>query len=99
MKTIIITAVGLIITFGTYYYFDSDTVNYVRQVVEVEKIVKVDSLETLIKEAKEEAMASTTEKAQEAYDKVFNAEMKLVADRVTEARIAELEATITNPEY
>lgn len=75
------------------------TSEYVKEVVEVEKVVEVDSLEVRIAEAQELALASTTAKAQEAYNSVFDSEMKRISDEVKEDYIAEIEETITNPSY
>lgn len=69
------------------------------RVVEVEKTVEVNVLENRMREALEEAKASTTAKAQEAYDKVVEAETKRIEDAVKAKYIAEIEATISSPDY
>jgi hypothetical protein len=69
------------------------------RIVEVEKTVEVNVLENRIKAALEEASASTTAKAQAAYDKVYDQEVKRVEDEAKAAYIAEIEATITSADY
>jgi hypothetical protein len=65
----------------------------------VEKTTEVDKLDKRIKEAVDAAGASTTAKAQAAYDKVYQEEMKRIEDEVKATYIAEIEATITDPSY
>lgn len=70
----------------------SETVN---KTIEVEKTVEVDALDKRIKEAVESAQASTTEKAQKAYDEVIAKETKRIEDEVKASYIAEIESTIS----
>jgi hypothetical protein len=65
----------------------------------VEKTMEVDKLDKRIKEAVDAAGASTTAKAQAAYDTVYQEEMKRIEDEVKATYIAEIEATITDPSY
>jgi hypothetical protein len=74
--------------------FVTQTVTHVE-----EKIVETDTLEVRINAAKELAMASTTAKAQAAYDKVMQEEIKRIEDDVKSDYIAEIEATISDPSY
>lgn len=100
MKTIItvgivVSVIGGILTFLP----NSTTVKNIKEVVEVEKTVEVDVLENRIKDALDAASASTTAKAQAAYDKVYEQEVKRIEDEVKAAYIAEIESTITDPNY
>ena len=100
MKTIIITGLVMSVIGGVLVFVPSSTtVQNIREVVEVEKTIEVNVLENRIQAALEEASASTTAKAQAAYDKVYDQEVKRIEDEVKAAYIAEIEATITSPEY
>jgi len=100
MKTIIITGLIVSVIGGVLTFLpNTTTVKNIKEVVEVEKTVEVDVLENRIKEALEAASASTTAKAQAAYDKVYEQEVKRIEDEVKAAYIAEIEATITDPSY
>lgn len=99
MKIITYTGLLVIVIFGILAYFNQSPIKYIKETVEVEKIVEVETLNKRITDAKEQALASTTERAKQAYDKVFNEEMKKVEDSVKEAYIVEIEATITATSY
>lgn len=74
----------------------SETVN---NTIEIEKTVEVDALKKRIDEAQNSAQASTTAKAQAAYDEVLIKEQKRIEDEVKADYIAEIEATIEDPAY
>ena len=100
MKTIIITGLIVSVIGGVLVFSpNSTTVQNIKEVVEIEKTIEVNVLENRIKAALEEAGASTTAKAQAAYDKVYEQEVKRIEDEVKAAYIAEIEATITSSEY
>lgn len=98
MKAIIVTGVAVLVIIGGMSFIPSvsETVN---KTIEVEKEVEVDALEKRINEALEASQASTTEKAQKAYDDVVAKEKKRIEDEVKADYIAEIEATITDPSY
>ena len=84
------------------YIFPSTQEYIVEQVEQAEEVIKVetvDALEARIKTAQEGAHASTTAKAQEAYDKVYKAEMKRIEDGIKADYIAEIEETISDASY
>jgi uncharacterized membrane protein YhiD involved in acid resistance len=100
MKFTIIT--GLVVVGVVIFSQLSNVVEVTNErIVEVEKTVEVEVnvLENRIQDALEEAKASTTAKAQEAYDKVIEAETKRIEDAVKAKYIAEIEATITSEAY
>lgn len=99
MKIITYTGLLVIVIIGVLSFFNQSPIQYIKETVEVEKIVEVETLDKRINNAKDEALASTTERAKQAYDKVFNEEMKKVEDKVKEDYIAEIEATITATSY
>jgi len=99
MKVIIITGLVMSVVGALFFLPNSISVQNIKEVVEVEKTVEVNVLENRIQAALEEASASTTAKAQAAYDKVYDQEVKRVEDDVKAAYIAEIEATITSAEY
>jgi len=100
MKTIIITGLIVSVIGGVLTFLpNTTTVKNIKEVVEVEKTVEVDVLEIKIKEALEAASASTTAKAQAAYDKVYKDEVDRITNKVKVAHVAEIEATITDPSY
>ena len=99
MKLITILGGIVIVAVGVLYFVPSTQEFVNERIVEVERVQTVDALEVRINEAREAAMASTTAKAQEAYDKVYEAEMKRVADEVKADYIAEIEKTISDPSY
>lgn len=94
MKAILITGVmGLVIIGGMSFIPNvSETIN---KTIEVEKQVEVDALQKRIDEAVLAQTASTTEKAQKAYDDVLEKETKRIEDEVKANYIAEIEATIS----
>jgi molecular chaperone DnaK (HSP70) len=98
MKILAITGVVAVLVIGgmTFIPSVSETVN---KTIEIEKEVEVDALDKRIKEAVESASASTTEKAQKAYDDVVAKETKRIEDEVKADYIAEIESTITDPSY
>jgi len=100
MKLIIagIAMLGVIIG-GVLYFVPSTQVIVPERVVEVEKIVEIQSLDKRIAEAQEKAKADIEARAVEAYNALYDAEMTKVADSVKEEYIAEIEATIKNPDY
>jgi tartrate dehydratase alpha subunit/fumarate hydratase class I-like protein len=74
-------------------------VQNIKEYVEVEKTVEVNVLENRIKDALEEANGSIESKAKEAYNKVYEREVKKIEDAVKAEYISEIEATISSVEY
>jgi hypothetical protein len=74
-------------------------VQNIKEYVEVEKTVEVNVLENRIKDALEEANGSIESKAKEAYNKVYEMEVKKIEDAVKAEYISEIEATISSVEY
>ena len=69
MRRLSILAVIVVILGGIFWTFDFGKVVYEKQIVEVEKVVEVDTLEKRIKdaqEAKSDAIRDAGEKAREA---------------------------------
>lgn len=96
MKLIALGIVALGVIGGMLYFVPSTQVVFNERVVEVEKIVEVQSLDKRIAEAQEKAKADVEKRAQEAYNALYDAEMTKVADSVKEEYIAEIEATISS---
>lgn len=100
MKTIIITGLVMSVIGGAVLFYPSVTeVTNIREYVEVEKTVEVNVLENRIKGALDEANGSIEAKAQEAYNKVYEMEVKKIEDKVKADYIAEIEATISSESY
>jgi hypothetical protein len=98
MKAILTAGVVGLVIIGGMTLVPNGT-EYLKDTIEVEKTVEVDALQARIDIALEAAQASTTAKAQEAYDKVLAAEKKRIEDEVKADYIAEIESTITDPGY
>ena len=99
MKLAILGIVALGVIGGIVHFIPQTQVAIKERVVEVEKIVEVPTLDQRIQVAQEAAQASTTAKAQAAYDEVYTKEMQRIADKVKTDYIAEIEETIEDPEY
>jgi LPS O-antigen subunit length determinant protein (WzzB/FepE family) len=99
MKTITVLGGIVIVALGILYTVPWTQEYVAERIVEVPTVETVDVLEVRIKEAQNGAQASTTAKAQEAYDKVFKTEMKRIEDEVKADYIAEIEKTISDPSY
>lgn len=98
MKAFLITGVmGLVIIGGMA--FIPNGIETINKTIEVEKQVEIDALQKRIDEAVLAQTASTTEKAQKAYDDVLEKETKRIEDEVKADYIAEIEATITDSSY
>jgi len=97
MKAILITGVVGLGVIGGMTLVPNGT-EYLKETIEVEKTVEVDALEVRIKDALEAAQASTTQKAQEAYDKVLEAEKKRIEDETKLQYIKEIEESLS-PEW
>ena len=67
----------------------------INNTVEIEKTVEVNVLESRVKEAQEAAHASTTAKAQAAYDEVYATQMKAIEDEVKAEYITEIKGTMS----
>lgn len=92
MKLITILG-GIVIVAGAVLYYVPSTQEYVvERIVEVPKVETVDALEVRIKEAQEGAQASTTAKAQEAYDAAYEQAMDEIKLAVIKEYRAEVEA-------
>lgn len=94
MKALVITGVIAVLVIGGSVLIPSvnQTVN---KTIEIEKEVEVDALDKRIKEAVESAQASTTAKAQKAYDDVVAKETKRIEDEVKLQVIKEIEETLS----
>lgn len=92
MKTIITLGGLVLLGLGVTYFFPSTQEFVTERIVEVEKIETVDALEVRIKEAQEAAQASTTAKAQAAYDTAYEQSMDEVKLKVIKEYRAEVEA-------
>ena len=100
MKTIIITGLVMSVIGGALFFYPNTTaVQNIKEVIEVERTVEVNVLENRIKSALEEANGSIESKAQEAYNKVYEIEVKKIEDEVKAEYISEIEATISSGEY
>lgn len=110
MKTLIILGGITTLILGSLYWIPSTQEYVTEKIVEVEKIVETDQLEARIKIALLEAQASTTSKAQAAYDEdikkaqagreaFIEKETKRITDVIKADYIAEIEATITDKDY
>ena len=99
MKTLAILGGVVSVTIGVLYFIPSTQEFVTERIVEVEKIEVVDALAVRIKEAQTAAATSTISKAQEAYNKVYEVEMKRIADTVKGDYIAEIEETISDASY
>jgi hypothetical protein len=94
MKAILVTGVTGLVIIGGMTLVPNGT-EYLKQTVEVETQIEVDALEVRIKDALEAAQASTTAKAQEAYNKVLEAEKKRIEDEVKLQYIKEIENSLS----
>lgn len=95
MKAILVTGVaGLVIIGGMI--FIPNGIEISKQTIEIEKTIEVDTLDKRIEDAIESAKASTTDKAQAAYDAVIQAEEQRISDEIKAKYIAEIEATISS---
>jgi LPS O-antigen subunit length determinant protein (WzzB/FepE family) len=91
MKLITILGGIVIVGIGVLYAFPSTQEYVVERIVEVPKVETVDALEVRIKEAQEGAQASTTAKAQEAYEEVITKENVRIELEIRKAHRKELE--------
>ncbi len=98
MKALVTTGVVAVVVIGGMAVI-RNTEEVFKETIEVEKQVEVNVLDKRIEEALQAAQASTTAKAQAAYDKVIEAEKKRIEDEVKADYIAEIESTITDPSY
>lgn len=67
-----------------------------KETIEIEKTVEVNVLENRIKEAQDAAQASTTAKAQAAYDEVIEGELERIETEVKIEYIKEIEGTFAS---
>jgi len=100
MKTLIIASgIAIVVSVGVFLYPSITEVTNIREYIEVERTVEVNVLENRIKDALEEANGSIESKAQEAYNKVYEMEVKKIEDAVKANYIKEIEATISSEDY
>jgi hypothetical protein len=100
MKIIIALGCVMSVILGVVYFNPSVTeVKNIREYIEVERTVEVNVLEVRIREALEEAGSTIENKAKEAYDRVYEMEVKMIEDKVKADYIKEIEATISSVEY
>jgi hypothetical protein len=100
MKIIIALGCVMSVIVGVVYFNPSVTeVKNIREYIEVERTVEVNVLENRIKDALKEANGSIESKAKEAYNKVYEMEVKMIEDKVKADYIKEIEATISSVEY
>jgi cbb3-type cytochrome oxidase cytochrome c subunit len=100
MKTIVTLGIVMSVLGAIAFFFPNVTeVTNIREYVEVEKTVEVNVLENRIKEALEEANGNIEAKAKEAYNKVYEMEVKKIEDAVKANYIKEIEATISSEAY
>lgn len=93
----IITLGGLVMLgLGVLYFVPSTQEFVTERVVEVEKVETVDALEARIKAAQDDAQASTTAKAQAAYDAAYEQSMNEVKLKVISDYKKEIEKIETN---
>lgn len=93
MKTIIALGGLVLLGLGALYVFPSTQEYVTERVVEVAKVQEVDMLEARIKTAQEGAQASTTAKAQAAYDEVIKKENMRIELEIRKEHRKELEKT------
>ncbi len=92
MKLITILGGIVIVTAGVIYFVPSTQEFVTERVVVEEKTVEVDTLQKRIDDAQAAALASTTAKAQAAYDAVLKEEAARIELEVRQAYRKELEA-------
>ena len=95
MKALPIAIIGAVVIIGGMTLVPN-VQESLKETIEVEKQVEVNVLDKRIEEALQAAQASTTAKAQAAYDKVIEAEKKRIEDEVKAKYIAEIESTISS---
>ena len=104
-RKLIVATVAVAVVGGTWLYLGgidkvadflkNEEVVYQRAEVIVEK-EQVDKFQARVDAAIEEAMPEIERKAQAAYDQVVEEEKEKVVDAVVEARIEELEGSLSN---
>lgn len=99
MKLALLGMVALGVIVGGTLLIPQTEIAIKERIVEVEKIVEVPTLDQRISEAQAGAEDEVVRRAEEAYNALYEAEMQKIADRVKSEYIAEIEATIEDPDY